>query len=358
MLWRRIIIGFAAALFVGIGLISGSGQARAAQVAQVAQVAQAAPLAAPHLISKQILGETSIDGPGLAKNIIGHEGDHTLVLAWTGTDPQHHLNLLTNNTGTTWINKRTLGETSFVRPAVERMPDMAGGEVVLAWTGTDARHTLNVLWNAYNNGNSAMKKVTFWGDMSFTAPALAMSGDRIYVAWAGTDPKHSLNIMALSQRTLKVIAIQRYLPFSSSARPSIALGSANSLLLSWTNQSGQLSLAVGDATLHFGVANVSTDTSFAGPDFFYASSIYIGDTVTPKYWWAWTGKDANHSIHVAFNNTTNTTAWPPASNKTTLGEWALGGPELGWRGLTFTVVLVWTGTDPHHHLNIGMVSSA
>lgn len=343
MLWRRIIEGFAVALIVGIGLMSGDGQA------------QAAPLAAPHLISKQILGETSIDGPGLTKNNIGAEGERGMVIAWTGTDPRHHLNLLASNNGTTWINKRILSETSFVRPAVERTPEMAGGEVVLAWTGDDSRHTINVLWNAYNNGNSAMKKVTFWGDTSFTAPAIAMSGDRIYVAWAGTDPNHSLNIMALSHRTLKVIAIKRYLPFSSSARPSISLGSSDSLLLSWTNQSGQLALAIGDAALHFGSARVSTNTSFAGPDFFYASSVHIGDVVTPKYWWAWTGKDIHYSIHVAINNTTD---WPPASNNVTLGEWALGGPELAWRGMTNKVVLAWTGTDPHHHLNIGVLSAA
>jgi hypothetical protein len=352
MLWRRTISGLTVALLLGIVLVSGGGQA---QAAQSALSAQAAPLKAPHLMSKQILGETSIDGPGLTKNIVGHEGERTMVLAWTGTDPQRHLNLITSTNGSAWTAKRTLNETSFVRPAVERLPEMAGGEVVLAWTGGDPRHTINVLWNAYNNGNSPMKKVTFWGDMSFTAPAIAMSGDRIYVAWAGTDPRHSLNIMALSHRTLKIIAIQRYLPFSSSARPSLSLGSSNSLLLSWTNQAGQLSFAIGDAAFHFGAANVSTNTSFAGPDFFYAFSGYIGDVVTPKYWWAWTGKDANRSIHIAFNNTT---AWPSASNAATLGEWALGGPELGWSGLTFTVVLVWTGTDPHHHVNVGMVSSA
>jgi hypothetical protein len=343
MLWRRIVEGFAVVLIVGIGMMSGNGQA------------QAAPLAAPHLVSKQILGETSIDGPGLAKNIVGAEGERTMVLAWTGTDALHRLNLLTSTNGTTWINKRTLGETAFVRPAVERMPEMAGGEVVLAWTGTDPRHTINVLWNAYNNGNSGMKKVIFWGDMSFTAPAIAMSGDRIYVVWAGIDPNHSLNIMALSHRTLKVIAIKRYLPFSSSARPNISLGPSDNLLLSWTNRDGQPSFAIGDAALHFGSANVSTDASFAGPDFFYASSIHIGDTVTPKYWWAWTGKDAHYSIHVAFNNTA---AWPPASNKATLGDWALGGPELAWRGMTNKVVLAWTGMDPHHHLNVGVLSAA
>ena len=223
MLWRRIIgriiVGFTIALIAGVGLVSGGGQA------------QAAPLAAPHVIGKQILGQTSIDGPSLTKNVIGHEGERTMVLAWTGTDPTHHLNLLTSANGTTWTNKRVLGETSFVRPAVERIPEMAGGEVVLAWVGTDANHTLNVLWNAYNNGSSPMKKVVFWGDRSFTAPAIAMSGDRILVAWVGNDARHSLNIMALSHRTLNVIAIRRYLPFSSIARPSLFLDSSGNVML-------------------------------------------------------------------------------------------------------------------------------
>lgn len=343
MLWRRLIVGLAAILIVGVSLLSGRG------------AIQAAPQAAPHLVSKYTLGETRIDGPALAKNIVGHEGERTMEMAWTGTDSLHRLNLLTSTDGKTWAHKLILNETSFIRPAVERVPEMAGGEVALAWMGVDAHHTLNVLWNAYNNGNSTMKKVTFWGDMSFTAPALAMSGDRIYVAWAGTDANHSLNIMALAQRTLNVIAIKRYLPFSSNARPSVSLGPSESLLLSWTNRAGQLSFASGDAAFHLGAASVSTNTSFVGPDFFYASSIYIGDTVTPKYWWAWTGKEALHSIHIAFNNTT---AWPLTSNTSTLNEQALGGPELGWSGLTFTVVLVWTGTDPDHHLNVGQVSAA
>ena len=343
MFWRRMLGGLVVALMVGVGLISGSGQA------------EAASLAAPHLTNKQILSETSIDGPGLTKNIVGHEGERTMVLAWTGTDPHHHLNLLTSRDGTTWTNKRILSDTSFVRPAIERVTEMSGGEVVLAWTGTDSRHTLNVLWNAYNNGSSPMKKVTFWGDWSFTAPALAISGDQVYVAWAGTDPNHSLNIMALEQRTLKVIAIKRYLPFSSIARPGISIGPTGNLLLSWTNSSGRLCFAVANRGVNFGSATVSSDTSFSGPDFLAVNGTYVGDTTTPAYWWAWTGRDAHYSIHVAFNNSA---AWPSSSSKATLGEWALGGPVLGYRGTTNTVVLAWTGTDPGHHLNIGRVSAA
>lgn len=343
MLWRRITLGLAAALIVGVGLLSGNGEA------------QAAPLVAPHVINKQILHETSIDGPGITKNDIGHEGDRAMVLAWTGTDPDHHLNLLTTDNGTTWKNKRTLSEMSFVRPAVERVPYMAGGEVVLAWTGTDPNHTLNVLWNAYNNGASPMKKVTFWGDRSFTAPAIAMSGDRILLAWAGTDARHSLNIMTLSLRSLNVVSIKRYLPFSSIARPSLLIDRSGNVMLAWTTPAGQLAFATSSPSLNFGAAKVSANTSFAGPDVLYAYSIYIRDTTTPKFWWAWTGKDAYRSIHVAFNNTA---AWPPASNSATLGDWALGGPVLAWRGTTNRVVLAWTGTDPLHRLNVAEVSLA
>ena len=349
----RLIIGCALALLVGVGLIGGTGRAQAAPRTSP----QAPALVAPHLVSKQILSETSIDGPGLSKNDIGHEGDRAMALAWTGADALHHLNLLTTNDGKTWINKRTLSDSSFVRPAVDRMPYMAGGEVILAWTGTDSHHTLNVIWDAYNV-NHSFKKVTLWGETSFTAPAIAVSGDRIFLVWAGTDANHSLNIIALAQRTLTVMTPKKTLAFSSNARPSISLGASTqptpALLLGWTSRNGQVCFAVGDAAFKFGSARVSSGTSFAGPDFFNAESPYIGDTVTPKYWWTWTGSESYHAIHVAFNNMPD---WPPASNISTLGEWALGGPVLAWRGDSFKVIIAWTGTDSQHHLNVGMVSS-
>ena len=105
----------------------------------------------------------------------------------------------------------------------------------------------------------------------------------------------------------------------------------------------------------FGAAKVSANTSFAGPDVLYAHHIYLPQDPTPRFWWAWTGKDALRSIHIAYNTTP---AWPPASNSATLAEWALGGPVLAWRGDTNRVVMAWTGTDPNHHINVGVVSIA
>ncbi len=39
----------------------------------------------------------------------------------------------------------------------------------------------------------------------------------------------------------------------------------------------------------------------------------------------------------------------PATTKTVLGDTALGGPQIAFNAGFF---IVWTGTDPLHHLNI------
>jgi hypothetical protein len=71
---------------------------------------------------------------------------------------------MTRTGGLTFANKLILGETSPFRPAVaEANVDERGPFVVVAWTGSDAAHTLNVLWNAYGAAGSPRKKLTLWG---------------------------------------------------------------------------------------------------------------------------------------------------------------------------------------------------
>ena len=65
------------------------------------------------------LGETSIDGPAIAGFTAGFLKS---VIAWTGTDAQHHVNYMTSNDGLHYINKHG----------------------IVAWTETDAHHLLHV----------------------------------------------------------------------------------------------------------------------------------------------------------------------------------------------------------------------
>jgi len=63
------------------------------------------------------------------------------VLAWTGTDSAHHLNVETSSVGLHFGHKVTLPENSPYRPDVALA--QVGGPVVIAWTGTESAHHLN-----------------------------------------------------------------------------------------------------------------------------------------------------------------------------------------------------------------------
>jgi hypothetical protein len=131
----------------------------------------------PHAVTLShkvtLWGETSIDGPALASFLDNFEGiGFVTIIGWTSTDAQHHLNPIRSSDGpangvTHFKDKLTLKETSFVRPAVVYL---GGGlaSTVVAWTGTDAAHTLNVIWDAYGSP----QKLTLRGETSIGAPAL------------------------------------------------------------------------------------------------------------------------------------------------------------------------------------------
>ncbi|MGZ6363201.1 MAG: hypothetical protein ACXWP0_16115, partial [Ktedonobacterales bacterium] len=71
-------------------------------------------------ITKVVLDDTSIDAPALWTTT---SGTVRSVLAWTGTDASHRLNVMTTAIGTKYGNKVTLSDTSFTQPAVTRTPN-------------------------------------------------------------------------------------------------------------------------------------------------------------------------------------------------------------------------------------------
>lgn len=89
-------------------------------------------------MGKVTLADTSIDGPAFS---VGSQRD---VLAWTGIDPAHSVNV--------WVDvlalsgspqKGTLAETSLGGPGVCGAVSSPVGELLVAWTGADAHHHLN-----------------------------------------------------------------------------------------------------------------------------------------------------------------------------------------------------------------------
>lgn len=343
MRWRNAVVGAVALFAMVVGLFV---------TAPVSGASPQVVFGPPHVVKKVILRETSIDGPSLwyPNNVSGEPGIGTgIVIAWTGTDTIHRLNTVQTYDGSSFFNKRIYNETSFVRPAVTTVAD---GAIVLAWTGTNASHSLNVLCS--QGCGPTAKKLTLWNESSNTAPALAAGPTGLTLAWTGTDANHSLNVLPINISTFTPGAKTILRQFNSLSRPSLAYDpNTKGLLLAWTfaNPAQRLGFATSTDGTHWTAPSSSplAELSGSGP-----SMLAIGINNMPRYFLAWTGTDVHHSVNVQY--TESFPRWPLDNSKTTLNEWALGGPSLSYGGVYRQIVVGWTGTDHLHHVNIAMVA--
>jgi hypothetical protein len=309
-------------------------------VAAPAPPARAAPrspaaLAAVTETAKVTLPETSIAGPGLAG----------LEIAWTGTDAAHHLNIRFGTDGLHFPTKVTLPETSPGGPAVTDTVDHGSApSAILAWTGTDANHSLNL--QLVPDG----QKLTLH-ESSLGTPAFEFisnptgSPNTVILAWTGIDANHSLNVMPVGILNGNKLGTKTVLrQFSSDAGPSLS-GSGTGLVLGWSVRgTQQLNLATSTDNVHFTsvLGGGLPQTSAAAPQFLQDSSNSSSGCI------AWTGTDAAHHLNVQC--TTQFPQFPnPAQTKTVLPETALGTPGFS---MFSQAEIAWTGTDAAHHLNV------
>jgi hypothetical protein len=368
--WRFATTILLLAICFAVGEVSFSAPPVEARPAPV----RAQATAPVHEIDKRVLPDTSIDGPAFSSlsdyvpspNTYPANTYPAAAMAWTGTDLNHSLNVTYSLDGFNNTQQRvTLDENSATRPAVllyrnTSIGTLAPNLIVLAWTGTDQNHSLNVMFDVFG----ARQMITL-GDNSHFPPSLAFFKGQVWLAWTGTDPQHSLNVMAMGADGLKpghkTILSRQGAGFSSRISPSLRADMRdNLLLLTWTMLA---SPSVIDLAQSADGSNWSTSfsppppqTSGSGPDV-----MGIPGTVPaglPTDYWTWTGTDPLHSLNIAYTSTLAN--WP--APVVTLDEQAFGGPELGYSnklGLgapnTVTVLLVWTGLDGSHHLNVAVI---
>jgi hypothetical protein len=284
--------------------------------------------------TKVILSETSIAGPGFALSEI----------AWTGTDAAHHVNIRVGTDGLNFPEKTTLPATSPVGPALVTQPGEAPLTPVLAWT--DANQSLHIRFGL-SGGTTADLHET-----SFAAPAVALGtvGDVVetLVAWTGTDANHSLNVLPITRAGTGVPTLGRKTElrqFSSDAGPSLVGNfQASEFVLGWSERrTERLNLATSTDGANFTSALGSglPQTSATPPAFIQPHGSASGCI-------AWTGTDAASYLNVQC--TSQFPQFPdPAQTKTKLSETALGGPGF------FDNEIAWTGTDAAHHLNVAQL---
>jgi hypothetical protein len=298
--------------------------------------------AAPYVITTYGIGQTSSDGPALWTSPTGAV---RAEIAWTGTDAGHHLNVMTSADGVTFGNQVVLAEASPYRPALARYGTDASDAIALAWVGTDASHSLNVLSGVPGNG---YQKLTL-KESSLTAPALALNGGTFYLVWTSADASHALNVLPIIWRGGLAVGTKMTLTqFRSSVRPSISVDpKTNQLLLSWTATDGRIHVATSPDGVNWTEPDASRlgEWSDVGP-----SMMSFATTGMPGYFLAWRGVDPAHSLNVRF--TTSFPAWSTDGQKSTLYAFTFGGPALGYVGGDRRVLVAWTDTDAAHTLRI------
>ncbi|GEM_PF-879649 len=269
------------------------------------------------------------------------------VLAWAGTDRAHSLNVETSNDGIHYTNKITLGDNSFARPSILVVPVNTTNVVIMAWAGNDRNHSLNVMYDVYG----ARKKVTFAEYTPF-APSLAYFGGQVWIAWAGTDANHTLNVRALGPQGLVPGVKTTLWSHDSGSSPDLVADPHDSqMLLSWqmsgSNHPNFMQSANG-TTWTAGLAAPSSGTTGSTPSLM---ALNPAQTNMPEYYWAWTGTNSSRTVYIQMTSTLNTWSSPIVA----LPEAATGAPSLGFAGQARQILIVWTGTDSGHHLNVAIL---
>jgi hypothetical protein len=306
-------------------------------------------------VQKMVLAAQSIDGPAMwvrppAATTGSSAGRIGGVLAWTDTGQYHRLHIMTSPDGLHYDRDLLLPANAIARPSVTVAPVRDAEVVILAWTGIDPGHRLNVMYDALGR-----QHVLTLPQGSPYAPSLALFGGRLWLVWTGLESSHALHIRALALDGQGVVAGAETIlgEYRSLAAPSLAPDALqHQLLLTWAAKADSpwLSLAASPDGTHWHLppATLPTQASSVGSTIMALPS---PQPQLPAYAWAWSGTDRWHPIRLALALEMQDWSAPV----TTLTEWCLGQPALGYVGSAHQILLAWTGIDPRHTLTIAVM---
>ncbi|HLY31042.1 MAG TPA: hypothetical protein VKQ36_08430, partial [Ktedonobacterales bacterium] len=143
-------------------------------------------------------GVKSIDGPAFWTEAAYRAPRSTApaaALAWADTSSVHTLNVMLSLDGLHYTSKKTLSETSLVRPALVVTWVNGTTVVTIAWIGTNSAHNLNVLYDVYGALGSPHKLIL--PESSFTPPSITFFQGKYFISWTAADVHHTLHVRSL-----------------------------------------------------------------------------------------------------------------------------------------------------------------
>jgi hypothetical protein len=264
------------------------------------------------------VGGTSNTGPAAV------EFEGQLCVAWSGVDSSHHLNIACGDPNVGSFQTVVTDQLSAFTPALA----VYHGALWMAWTGTDSNHTLNIAQvNPFTGSTSVSLEAFVVGnnDASSQGPALAVanvdtSGNpQLVIAWTGTDSHHHLNVASsLNVEPSNTWNTTITLNQLASGGPSLATFD-NTLYMGWAGTDSHHTLNLASAaldTLSFGTAR---QINFGSGNFTSSSGPSLTSTANLNYGWlsadvdiAFYATPANTSVAPTFEQTSFTTGASPA----------------------------------------------
>jgi hypothetical protein len=231
--------------------------------------------------------ESSIGRPALAV----HDG--RLFVAWTGTDGIGLINIASSVDGRTFTDKVTLGESSIAGPALISAEQLGPMRLTVAWTGTDSEHHLNLLSSGDGLTASSFTNKVVLPDTSVDGPSLSAGefGLDPFLAWTagfvnfweiGSGRKHVYDDTPPPGDTRPVGSDTSYVA------PTLAtLSGAEINILAYTGGNQHLYSLTGGIPPD--VRDKLADTSEFAPALAWANDGML--------YWAWTGTDGARSLN-------------------------------------------------------------
>lgn len=261
--------------------------------------------------SAAVLGGSSNQGPAMVQYM------GQLCAAWSGTDSQHHLNIACGTPGTGGFQTQVTDQLSAFAPALA----VYQNTLWMAWTGTDSNHTLNIAAvNPFTGATTLSLEAFVVGnnDASSQAPALAVAEingtQQLVIAWTGTDSHHHLNVASsLNVDPSSTWSSTITLGQLASGGPSLANWNGN-LYIGWagtdSNHSLNFAMAAANSLQFGGAQQVKSGSTVLGS----SNAPSLTTTANLNYGWRGAGND----ITIAFYNNTASPAVPAAVGTTSI----------------------------------------
>lgn len=235
-----------------------------------------------HYDNTQAIGsETTFAAPALA----GFRGK--LVIAWTGEDGGHHLNVMASPDGKRWGDYPDYAKQTLPYDVSDAGPSLAafGGRLYLAYTGQDTHLYLIPSDDGIHFHPEQRIRLA---QTSIAAPSIAARGGEFFLVWTGTDSKRKVNYVVSNGVDASLDISAPLEPFASPSGPTVSVDTLSVVLMyRGFHEDHFASMGAGGGTYLLGSQDEYADTSRFSPAYL----------LNDGGWVAWTGMDGDQSIN-------------------------------------------------------------